>query len=144
MGLLESSYTAGEDGEEDERVTISIPGVDGDKDRVISESEMGDMVLAVGGALVLVLVYVPDPLGADMLLLLSGEVPSMMELPLAWVAVMSVLVVEDPVLVMAGRMLLPPTCVADRFMVVRVPVMLLVEPGRWGSWWFWWRQASSW
>ena len=63
------------------------------------------------------------------MLLLSGEVPSMMELPLAWVAVMSVLVVEDPVLVMAGRMLLPPTCVADRFMVVRVPVMLLVEPG---------------
>ena len=56
LGLLESSCTAGEDGEEDEMVTISIPGVDGDKDRVISESEMGDMVLVVGGTLVLVMV----------------------------------------------------------------------------------------
>ena len=75
MGLLESSCTAGEDGEENERVTISIPGVDGDKDRVmlLSESEMGDMVLAVCGALVLVMVLVLDPLRTVLLLLLWGR-----------------------------------------------------------------------
>ena len=54
MGLLDSSCAAGEDGE-DERVTISIPGVEGDKDRfrLLIESEMGDMVMAICEAVVL-------------------------------------------------------------------------------------------
>ena len=54
MGLLDSSCAAGDDGE-DERVTISIPGVDGDKDRfrLLIESEMGDMVMAICEAVVL-------------------------------------------------------------------------------------------
>ena len=56
MGLLDSSCAAGDDGE-DERVTISIPGVDGDKDRfrLLIESEMGDMVMAICEAVVLVM-----------------------------------------------------------------------------------------
>ena len=84
MGLLDSSCAAGDDGE-DERVTISIPGVDGDKDRfrLLIESEMGDMVMAVSGALVLVMVLALDTLGTVLLWLLSGVLPDMMELRLA-------------------------------------------------------------
>ena len=67
MGLLDSSCAAGEDGEDD-RVTISIPGVEGDRDRfrLLIESEMGDMVMAVCGALVLVMVLVLETLRGRM------------------------------------------------------------------------------
>ena len=84
MGLLDSLCATGEDGE-DERVKISIPGVEGDKDRfrLLIESEMGDMVMAICEAVVLVMVLVLETLRTVLLLLLSWVEPNTMELPLA-------------------------------------------------------------